>query len=289
MNLGAAGHVMGWQLKRIGQTPAHFRNWPSLLVAIGSSKLGRGPAEVTFRPRRPGPTITVPNTKGAFVPTYEVFAEDCYELGWFLGDLADRPFHAVDIGAHVGTFACHLASRSPRRHARLLRARREHGRVPPSQHRRQRLRRPDHRAPSSASPARRGTPCSSRRGWRAACNHLAFDGNGHGDHADDGDLVPTVSFDDVVAKAAAPVELVKMDCEGGEYDLVLRSAPGELGNACGGWSSSTTPSRARAGRSSAAWLAAAGLSVVHEREDGPGLGLAWLSRDAIDGAPGHLG
>ena len=55
----------------------------------------------------------MPNVRGAFVPTYEVFAEDCYHLDWFLGDLARRPFHAVDIGAHVGTFACQLGTRLP--------------------------------------------------------------------------------------------------------------------------------------------------------------------------------
>ena len=287
MNLGAAGHVMGWQLKRIGQTPAHFRNWPSLLVAIGSSKLGRGPAEVTFRPRRPGPTITVPNTKGAFVPTYEVFAEDCYGLGWFLGDLADRPFHAVDIGAHVGTFACHLASRYPGVTLDCFE---------PAASTTEFLRRnvddngfadriTVHRA---AVAGETGHAVFEQKGLASGLNHLAFAGNGQGDHADDDDLVPTVSFDDVVAKAAAPVELVKMDCEGGEYDLVLRSAPES-------WASVrrvVLEYHAVPGQSwpeLRSWLDAAGLSVVHEREDGPGLGLAWLSRDAIDGAPGHLG
>jgi hypothetical protein len=37
--------------------------------------------------------------------------------------------------------------------------------------------------------------------------------------------VPTVSFDDAVATAPAPVDVVKIDCEGGEYDLVLSSSP----------------------------------------------------------------
>jgi hypothetical protein len=37
--------------------------------------------------------------------------------------------------------------------------------------------------------------------------------------------VKTISFDDAVKDAAAPVDLVKIDCEGGEYDLVLNSSP----------------------------------------------------------------
>jgi hypothetical protein len=37
--------------------------------------------------------------------------------------------------------------------------------------------------------------------------------------------VATTTFDDAVANAPAPVDAVKIDCEGGEYDLVLGSSP----------------------------------------------------------------
>ena len=37
--------------------------------------------------------------------------------------------------------------------------------------------------------------------------------------------MPAITFDDAVASAPAPVDVVKIDCEGGEYDLVLGSSP----------------------------------------------------------------
>ena len=37
--------------------------------------------------------------------------------------------------------------------------------------------------------------------------------------------VETVAFDEVVASLPAPIAFVKMDCEGGEYDLTFRSSP----------------------------------------------------------------
>ena len=37
--------------------------------------------------------------------------------------------------------------------------------------------------------------------------------------------VPTLSFDDAIAQAPGPVTLVKLDCEGGEYQLAYKSKP----------------------------------------------------------------
>ena len=38
-----------------------------------------------------------------------MFAEDCYRLTWFTGDLGDAPT-ALDVGSHVGSFSLAFAS-----------------------------------------------------------------------------------------------------------------------------------------------------------------------------------
>ena len=77
-----------------------------------AEKVGRGPKELTFETRT-GQKITSPNTPGARLPAYEQYAEEGYQLEWFLAAYQGRPMHAFDVGAHVGTFACHLAEVAP--------------------------------------------------------------------------------------------------------------------------------------------------------------------------------
>jgi FkbM family methyltransferase len=93
--------------------------------------------------------------------------------------------------------------------------------------------------------------------------------------------VPTTTFDAAVAAAPAPPDVVKMDCEGGEYALVYGSAP-EL------WESVTHvvmeyhPVEGESWEKLRAWFADAGLHVVRHESDRPGLGTAWLTRRATD-------
>src|SRR5882757_5769220 len=102
MNLHTARLVIALDAKRVAQTPKAFVNWPTVLKDLAAEKLGRGPAELHFQTRG-GLKINTPNRPGARVPIYEIFAEDCYRLDWFLGGLGGRPLNVVDIGGHVGT------------------------------------------------------------------------------------------------------------------------------------------------------------------------------------------
>ena len=101
-----------YEAHRVAQTPRAFSNWPSLLSGLVREKLGRGPETLTFETRS-GQRITSPNVPGARLPAYEQYAEDGYRLEWFLRSLKDQPMHGLDVGAHVGTFACHLAEVHP--------------------------------------------------------------------------------------------------------------------------------------------------------------------------------
>src|SRR5690606_13885420 len=65
-------------------------------------------------------------------------------------------------------------------------------------------------------------------GWATFDQQGAASGHNHlarGDATGTASRVETVAFDDAVRAADGPIDLVKMDCEGGEYDLVYRSSP----------------------------------------------------------------
>jgi FkbM family methyltransferase len=262
------------EARRIAQTPAAFSNWPELLSGVARSRLGGGPDTLTFHTRT-GQSISIPNAGGARVPVYEVFAEDCYDLAWFLGDLADRPIHVLDIGAHVGTFSCSLGRLHPQATvdayeptydtAQFLRrnvaANGLEGRI---------------HVHEAALAGETGFAMFERTGNASGFNRLAaVDGR------DEGIRVETVSFDDVVARSDQPIELVKMDCEGGEYDLVYRSDPAN-------WQSVQRlvleyhPVQGESWEELRAWFAGVGLHVVRSSPGTPGLGVAWLSREPLD-------
>ncbi|MCZ4497945.1 MAG: hypothetical protein JWQ74_498, partial [Marmoricola sp.] len=210
--------VLRYKIRRIVQTPRSFTNWPGLLTGMVREQVAEGPEVLTFHART-GQTISIPNAPGARVPVYEVFAEDCYDLRWFLGDLIDRPIHILDIGAHVGTFSTHLAAIHPGATAdcfepspdtfQFLRSNVEvngnSDRIKPHQ---------------KALAGETGFAIFDLQGAGSGHNHIAFDDRVDGS----GVRVETVAFDEVVAAARGPVELIKMDCEGGEYDLVYKSS-----------------------------------------------------------------
>jgi FkbM family methyltransferase len=205
--------------RRVVQTPTTFRNWRQIWHDMRLGRAGRGPEELTFLTRS-GMTITTPNVPGARVPVYEIFAEDCYRLQTFLGPLLDRPIQVIDIGGHVGTFACRLAQLNPK--ASILS-------FEPSATTASYLRRNAEQNGMAdrvtvferALTATTGHAVYYDNGGGSGLNGLAAAGHVSGLATE----VATTTFDDAVANAPAPVDVVKIDCEGGEYDLVLGSSP----------------------------------------------------------------
>jgi hypothetical protein len=88
-----------------------------------------------------------------------------------------------------------------------------------------------------------------------------------------------VTFDDVVAAIGAPVDLVKIDCEGGEFDLVLSSSPSS-------WQSvqrvviECHPVAGHSWPELRDWFAGIGLTVQDEIIVG-NYACAWLSRESL--------
>lgn len=262
-------------VRRVAQTPGAFANWSEVLLAMAKERVGRGPDELAFATRR-GQRITVPNVPGARVPVYEVFAEDCYRLDWFLGDLQGTPIQVVDIGAHVGTFACWLAHLHPQATidcsepapdtCSYLRRNVEQNGLS------DRIAVHEQAVAATTGRARLGVP-----GAASALSSLATDDDaGTGDHLD----VVAISFDDAVAGLPHPPVVVKMDCEGGEYPLVRASSPTSWAtvqrivleyHAVPGerWSELRS------------WFEDLGFAVAREEPIAEGLGTAWLSRTPL--------
>ncbi len=262
------------QARRIWQTPQTFSNWATVLADMAREKFGRGPETLTFNTRS-GLTIECPNRPGARTPIYEVFAEDCYHFEWFIGPLAGRPLEVIDVGGQLGAFACQLAQLQPQATIRTYEP-----------------------SPTSASVLRRNVQLNKftdrvaviQEAMSASIGTAEFEDNEGGSGLNSlvsggmGNVatttVQTTTFDAAVAAAGAPVNIVKIDCEGAEYDLVKASSPESWASvqrlvleyhpvAQHGWSELRT------------WFDDIGLSVQREEPLGPGYGLVWLSREPL--------
>jgi FkbM family methyltransferase len=262
------------RVHRVRQTFTAFTNWAPILLRLGGGR--RLSSSLTFRTRT-GLVITCPNVPGARVPMYEIFAEDCYHLSSFLGDAIGEPIRVVDIGAHVGTFACELSRLAPRAEihcfepspttaAYLARNAAANGFASRIE------------VTEAAVTAEIGETRLIDNGGGSGLNHLASTQEQSGD----GIAVNTTTFDAITADVGG-AQFVKMDCEGGEYDLVLGSSPQS-------WDSVERvvieyhPHPRHAWPELREWFAERGLKVLQDEPCAPEQGTAWLTRTQPTGA-----
>jgi FkbM family methyltransferase len=272
--------LVAYELKRVAQSRRAFANWPTLLMQMLGEKIGKGGEVLTFTTKT-GVRLSCPNVPGARLPLYEQFADDCYDRKWVLGQDDGRPLQVLDVGAHVGAFATNLAMTGPNVHIECYEP-----------------------SPDTASFLRRNVDQNglsdrvrvyeqAMSGEEGVC--LLDDNSGGSVHnglvkadhrlVDGADAageratitVATTTFDLAIQAAPAPVDVVKMDCEGGEYDLVYRSSPAN-------WASVQRvvmeyhPVAGESWEKLRTWFETVGLTVVRHRSDSPGLGTAWLQR-----------
>jgi FkbM family methyltransferase len=275
-----AARGIGYTSRRVVQTPRTFRNWPALLSSLAAEKVHRGAPTLTFHTRS-GLRLQAPNVPGARLPLYEQFADDVYRLAWVLGPGTD-PVRILDVGAHVGAFATNVASAragvavecyepSPST-AEFLRGNVEANGLD------DRI-----RVHEAAIAATAGTAALDDNSSGSVHNGLVGEA-GRLVNGDDSAghrhviQVKTVSFD-AAAEAGGPFDVVKMDCEGGEYALVYASDKRH-------WASVQRvvmeyhPVAGESWDELRAWFEGVGLRVMRDETDphAPGLGLAWLER-----------
>jgi FkbM family methyltransferase len=248
------------------QTLRTFTNWGPILAELLGGR--RAAESLTFKTRT-GLTISCPNVPGARVPVYEVFAEDTYHLTAFLGPALREPLKVIDIGAHVGTFACELARLAPAAQiycfepSPVTAGYLERNVVANGLTARIRVSR-------AAVAAKVGEAVLVDNGGGSALNSLAASS------ADSGVAVPTTTFD-AITEEIGGAQFVKIDCEGGEYDLVFGSAPES-------WRSVQRlvieyhPHPEHDWAELRAWFAERGLEVADVDAATPQQGTAWLVR-----------
>jgi FkbM family methyltransferase len=261
--------------RRLVQTPRTFTNWAPILRDMALGRAGRGPDSLSFQTRT-GLRIDTPNRPGARVPVYEIFADDSYRFEWFLGPLLRRPIRVLDVGGHVGTFSCRLAQLHPQAEITAFE---------PSATTADYLRRNVEQngvadrvtVVQQALAATTGHAVFDDNGAGSGLNGLVATGNNSGTGV--ATEVETLAFDDAIASAGGPVDVVKIDCEGGEYDLVLGSSPAS-------WSTVQRVVIEHHPVTGHSWpeLRAyfAGVGLQEQEEDFVGLhGCVWLSREPL--------
>lgn len=270
---------VGYNARRLAQTPRTFSNWPELLRHLAGAVLGRDDEALRFAVRS-GPTLVTPNVPGARLPMYEQFADDCYDVAWVLGPEGGAQ-GLLDVGSHVGAFTINLATRrsdlrvdcfepSPVSAGYLRRNIDINGLADRVKVHEQAM-----AGEAGSAVLEDSTPGSVHNG-------LVRDGH----RLVDGDdalgkrraiEVETTTFDAAIANAQGPVDVVKMDCEGGEYELVYASSRASW-DAVQRIVMEYHPVAGQSWAALSGWLADAGFEVVRHEPNGVGLGTAWLQR-----------
>ncbi len=275
--VGKLAHRSKYNLRRIAQTPRG-------LLQLAGRPVRDGPWPTRRRARDPQLhgrgrlTIDCPNVPGARLPIYETFADDGYQVERVLGSLLDHPIGVVDIGAHIGTFSCRVAQL----HAQASVLAFEPSPVTADFCRRNAEQNGFGDRVSvfqNAVTDRSGDTLYMEDSASGSSHNYLLDGEG-GKTSPKGTEVTSISFDDIVQNATAPVELVKIDCEGSEYDFIPASSPES-------WSTVQRvvmeyhPITGKSWPELRAWFEDIGLHVVKDDSEFDGLGTAWLSRDPL--------
>jgi FkbM family methyltransferase len=261
-------------VRRVRQTIRGFDNGPKLLAAMARQSVTGKPEELVFQMDE-STSITVPNRPGARVPVYEIFVEDEYRIGWFTSDLGESPV-ALDIGAHVGCFSVAFARKHPGARVDAYEA-----------------------SPSTAVYLQRNINDNALES-RVHGNNLAVQGvAGTLELADNGAAsghngvlhltddarkvtVRSISMAEALQISGRSADVVKIDTEGGEYDMVLGSDPADWA----GVRRVVLEYHDLPGHSweeLEAFFTSAGLNLVHREKFQERLGMAWLSRGTVPG------
>lgn len=208
--------------RRVRALIGAYRNWPAMLWTMVLARLGVHRPELVAITRA-GTRIVCPNDGRSRSPLFEVYADDEYSVR------AMQPWDAgrcvvVDVGAHVGIFALTVCEQvpgavvhcfEPSADAFAFLARNAAGN---GLDRRIRVR---NAAVSDVDGSLEFFEDAAGSCRNSLYPELARDGN-----------LPTrvasVSFDSLVGEIGEDIDLLKLDCEGGEYPILLGASDSAL-------------------------------------------------------------
>jgi len=259
----------------VRQTVGSFSNGVGVLGAIARHAVTGSPAEIEYR-TKDGIALVIPNEAGARVPVYEILVEDEYRLDWLTVGLGAAAV-VLDIGAHVGCFSVAAA---PRLHG----ARVDSYEASPttSGYLTRNI------ALNGVTDRVHGNNLAVRAeaGTLEIADYGAASGHNGVLHLDEADVprvtVPAVSMQEALTVSGRSADVVKIDTEGGEYDMVLGSDPAD-------WAGVKRVVLEYHNLPGHSWdeleefFGRAGLKVAERKPYSDGLGLAWLTREDESG------
>lgn len=164
---------------------------------------------------RNGLQLVAPAGQFHWWPILEVVVDDCYRMDILVSELGSTACQVFDVGAHVGSFTAALAKALPGAQVTAFE---------PAADRVAYLR----RNVLGNNLADRVTVVPAAVAGHAGRSTL-LGGEVVADSAGaDGEVIDLVAFDDVMDGIEGPIDLLKMDCEGGEYDIVASASEAAL-------------------------------------------------------------
>lgn len=202
---------------------AGFHGWIFLALRLAVWRLLRRqtPAPLLLR-TRVGPVLSAPPRDGAWWTVYQVFAMDVYRLSDIEGHT--NPMMFLDIGANVGAFATAVCARWPAAQGvcvepapaiftflqRNLAANGLAGRVRTIE-------------AAVASPARSRTVSLLERHSDSPRNTIISDDSPEASRCGRWTAVRAVTLEEIIGDVAGPIDLLKLDVEGAEYESICQT------------------------------------------------------------------
>jgi FkbM family methyltransferase len=244
------------------------RNGGGLLATLAVAALAPNLIrDVTFETRE-GLRLAAPARDYHWWPIVEVVVDDCYRLSALALELPRAGAQVLDVGAHVGAFSCALAQAVPGSQVTA---------VEPSAERVGYLRRNVAGNKLEGRVTVLQAAVAGQGGRRRLSPFGILDATPARDLS--GEWVDLVAFEELLASFHGPIDLVKMDCEGSEYEIVASASAMALGR-IRRLLLEYHPASSDEIRQLFARLADAGLTERWRRDDQPGqLGVVYLSRE----------
>jgi FkbM family methyltransferase len=260
------------RLEELARIRAVFRGWFGFaLKGILWKHFGLPEREINVATRA-GTTITAPLARniGALYTAIDVFALDAYECDW---ELPEDPV-VVDIGANIGAWVLRLAEQRPQVRGVCIE--------------------PDPVALSYLTRNLEANGLTARVDVRSeavsdqtgtARLHQAKPGDGTSSLRSESHVssferetpVKTLSFADAIELVPGEISLLKIDCEGAEYDIVANSPP-DAWRRINRMVIEYHPAPAETLNALRSRLATFGFESIKERQRDASEGTLWLAR-----------